>query len=85
MHGLVIWGICHIVKERVHAALVCMVMAVYFKQMSLYFVFPFIVQALVSIKRQSKGSCLQFIARVILLVAVFFAANFIIMLPFIAQ
>ena len=45
MHGLVIWAICHIVKERVHTALVCMVMAVHFKQMALYFVLPFIVQA----------------------------------------
>jgi ALG6, ALG8 glycosyltransferase family len=43
MHGLVIWAIYHIVRERVHAALVCMVMAVHFKQMALYFVLPFIV------------------------------------------
>ena len=50
MHGLVLWAVYSILRQKVELAVVFMVMAVNFKQMALYFALPFAVFALSTIQ-----------------------------------
>lgn len=46
MHGLVLWAVYCMLRQKVELAVVFMVLAVNFKQMALYFALPFGVYAL---------------------------------------
>jgi hypothetical protein len=46
MHGLVLWAISFMFEEKADLAVVCMVLAINFKQMALYFALPFGAYAL---------------------------------------
>ena len=55
MHGLVIWAVYYMMREKIEIAVVFMVLAVNFKQMALYFALPFAVYALAIVQNQAKS------------------------------
>lgn len=71
MHGLVLWGITSILNDQLALATFFMVLAISFKQMALYFAFPFGVYALARLYDRHKGNLVKIGSSIIGLIAVF--------------
>jgi alpha-1,3-glucosyltransferase len=62
MHGLVLWAVYFMFQRRESLSIVCMVLAVNFKQMALYYAIPFAAMAIgviwkeVGIRYKGKGN-----------------------------
>jgi len=83
MHGLVLWGISCILNDQLALATFFMVLAISFKQMALYFAFPFGVYALTRLCDRHKGDIVKIGGSIIGLIAVFIATILAVWSPFI--
>lgn len=93
MHGLVLWGVYHLIRGRIELSVIVMVLAVNFKQMALYFALPFAIYAFSQLlqrasskyKGQKLKQLLYFIFRILILIAIFILATALIWYPWLSQ
>ena len=85
MHGFVLWGIALILNDKIGLATILMVMAINFKQMSLYFALPFGVFALAKIYKQNNGWLIGIVLNILALLTIFVLTNLAIWAPFILK
>lgn len=85
MHGFVLWAIAFIMDGKIALATICMVLAINFKQMALYFAFPFGVYALSLLWERHRGNFVSIGLAIIGLLSVFVATNVVIWSPFVMQ